>query len=103
MQLMRSELLRMLAWQVGLRRGYTFSIGKNYKFLPQYLEDETREALYSISDGFRRSPLAGARDASGCSARRQGALAAALGYAYPPYDRSITAYTAHYKARFGPK
>ena len=47
MQLMRSELLRMLAWQVGLRRGYTFSIGKNYKFLPQYLEDETREALYS--------------------------------------------------------
>ena len=34
--MMRNELLRMLSWQVGSAYGFTFSVGKNYKFIGQY-------------------------------------------------------------------
>ena len=38
--MMRNELLRMLSWQVGSAYGFTFSVGKNYKFIDQYLPAE---------------------------------------------------------------
>lgn len=41
----RKELLRLLAWQVGSEYGFTFSVGKNYKYLPNYLTVEQYEAV----------------------------------------------------------
>ena len=42
--MMRNELLRMLSWQVGSAYGFTFSVGKNYKFIGQYLPAEQWQA-----------------------------------------------------------
>lgn len=39
-QIMRDEMLRMLSWQVGTEYGFTFSVGKNYKFIDKYLPQE---------------------------------------------------------------
>lgn len=36
-QILRPELLRMMSWEVGIREGFNFSIGKNYKFINNYL------------------------------------------------------------------
>ncbi len=43
--LLRKELLRMLSWQVGAERGFSFSVGKNYKYLPRYLQARIQERL----------------------------------------------------------
>lgn len=45
--IMRPNLLRMMAWRVGAEHGFTFSLGKNYKFLPRYLPADTWAALQS--------------------------------------------------------
>jgi len=41
----QKELLRLLSWQVAGKHGYHFSIGKNYKYLPNYLTEEQYEQL----------------------------------------------------------
>lgn len=43
----RPNLLRMMTWQIGSERGYTFSVGKNYKFINHYLPKKDWEALLS--------------------------------------------------------
>ncbi|GGD04057.1 aminoglycoside 6-adenylyltransferase [Enterococcus wangshanyuanii] len=41
----RKELLRLLSWQVGAENDYMISVGKNYKYLPNYLSDKNNECL----------------------------------------------------------
>lgn len=41
----QKELLRLLSWQVGAKQGYHFSVGKNYKYLPNYLTEEQYEQI----------------------------------------------------------
>ncbi|WP_289135145.1 aminoglycoside 6-adenylyltransferase [uncultured Brevibacillus sp.] len=90
----RPNLLRMMAWQIGSEQGYSFSVGKNYKVIDRYLPMKDWEALLSTYSGksyqsmweslftcyelFRKYSKAVAKD---------------LGYAYPMYDDSISAYT----------
>ncbi len=93
LHLMRSELLRMLSWQVGVQEGFTFSIGKNYKFLDRHIPDSQWKKLISTYredsfDALWASLFACAelfREASGKTAL-------ALGYSYPTYDRNVTKY-----------
>lgn len=49
-EICRKELLRLLAWRVGADNGYEFSVGKNYKYLPNYLPEEEYEALLKTMD-----------------------------------------------------
>jgi aminoglycoside 6-adenylyltransferase len=90
----RPNLLRMMAWHIGAERGYTFSLGKNYKFIDRYLPDEDWgkllstyrgdgysemwQSLYTYYELFRKYSLA---------------VAERLGYRYPDYDAAITEYT----------
>jgi len=93
-EIARPNLLRMMAWQIGSEQGYTFSVGKNYKYINRYLPNEDWERLLSTYSGngyqemwqslftcyelFRKYSKA----ASEC-----------LGYKYPEYDKAITKYT----------
>ncbi|MFB4261932.1 aminoglycoside 6-adenylyltransferase [Shouchella clausii] len=93
-EIARPNLLRMMAWYVGSERGYTFSVGKNYKFIDRYLpkEDweallstycekgyaETWQSLFTCYELFRKYSIG---------------LSASLGYNYPEYDEAITAYS----------
>ena len=38
--ILRKELLRMISWKVGIERGFDFSLGKEYKFLNQYISED---------------------------------------------------------------
>ncbi|UHA72642.1 aminoglycoside 6-adenylyltransferase [Paenibacillus sp. 481] len=93
-EIARPNLLRMMAWQIGAEQGYTFSVGKNYKFINRYLPNEDWEqflstyaehsypnmwqALLTCYDLFRKYATA---------------VAESLGYPYPAYDEAITKYT----------
>ncbi|ALS01581.1 aminoglycoside adenylyltransferase [Enterococcus silesiacus] len=46
----QKELLRLLSWRAGADHGYDFSVGKNYKYLPNYLTKEEYEALLKTMD-----------------------------------------------------
>lgn len=98
----RPNLIRMMGWSVGAARGFTFSIGKNAKFLDRYVPAEDWQlllstyacngyeqmwrSLYTCYDLFRKY----AHD-----------VAERLGYPYPDYDRAITGYTDKIYAEAG--
>lgn len=46
----RTELLRMMSWRIGTERAFTFSLGKNNKYLPNYLEKHEFLELQSTYD-----------------------------------------------------
>ena len=93
-EIARPNLLRMMAWRIGSERGYTFSVGKNYKFINHYLPNcdwekllstysqngyqEMWRSLFTCYELFRKY----SRDVS-----------EKLGYPYPDYDVVITRYT----------
>jgi aminoglycoside 6-adenylyltransferase len=93
-EITRPNLLRMMSWQIGLEHGYSFSVGKNYKFMDRYLPKEIWETLlstYSISSyqNVWQSLLT-------CYAlfrQYSNSVAESLGYVYPDYDEAITKYT----------
>ncbi|SUA97394.1 aminoglycoside 6-adenylyltransferase [Paenibacillus thiaminolyticus] len=92
----RPNLLRMMAWQIGSEQGYTFSVGKNYKFIDRYLPNEDWDALlptYS-QNGYEQMW----QSLFTCYAlfrTYSKAVAGRFGYRYPDYDEVITKYTVH--------
>ncbi|GFR37346.1 aminoglycoside 6-adenylyltransferase [Insulibacter thermoxylanivorax] len=90
----RPNLLRMMAWYIGSQRGYTFSIGKNYKFIDRVLPEEDWEALLSTYS--MHSYPAMWQSLFTCYElfrKYSRALAVELSYPYPDYDAAITKYT----------
>ncbi|PZM66710.1 aminoglycoside 6-adenylyltransferase [Paenibacillus dendritiformis] len=93
-EIARPNLLRMMAWQIGSEQGYTFSVGKNYKFIDRYLPQEDWKALLSTysQNGYKEMW----QSLVTCYAlfrTYSKAVAASLGYKYPDYDEAITKYT----------
>lgn len=92
--ILRPELLRMIAWRVGLEKGFNFSLGKNFKYLDKHISPQLWERLVSTY------ALAGYNEAWRALWTIQQLfrevskeVAALLGCAYPDYDRNITLYT----------
>ncbi|CAH1207101.1 aminoglycoside 6-adenylyltransferase [Paenibacillus sp. JJ-223] len=90
----RPNLLRMMSWQIGAEQGYSFSVGKNYKFIDRFLPEEDWQALLSSysQHGYKEmwSSLFVIYDLFRKYAK---AVASRQGYPYPPYDEVITEYT----------
>lgn len=100
-EIVRKEMLRMVSWLVGTEQGFDFSIGKNYKFLDQYVTDELWKR---ILDTYRMDSYTHMwesleqcmvlfREVSREVARR-------LEYPYPPYDSKISGYVARQKKKY---
>lgn len=92
-EIARPNLLRMMAWQIGCEKGFTFSVGKNYKFIDRYLPKEDWEALLSSynENGYPQMW----ESLFMCYAlfrKYSKAVADSLGYPYPDYDEAITKY-----------
>jgi aminoglycoside 6-adenylyltransferase len=90
----RPNLLRMMAWKIGLDHGYSFSVGKNYKFLDRYLPNEDWETLLSTYE--ENSYITMRRSLFTCYElfrKYSRAVSQSLGYPYPDYDEVITKYT----------
>lgn len=94
-EIARPNLLRMMAWQIGAEQGYTFSVGKNYKFINRYLSNEDWEALLSTySENGYQEMWQSLFTSYELFRKYSKAVAESLGYKYPDYDEVITKYTA---------
>ncbi|MFF2480633.1 aminoglycoside 6-adenylyltransferase [Paenibacillus sp. NPDC058071] len=90
-QIIRPELLRMMSWEVGIRHGFHFSVGKNYKFIDRYVPEQEFEKLVQTfsQSGYQQSwesfELC-------CEMFRDYSrkVSLSLGYKYPDYDEKMT-------------
>lgn len=93
LNLMRDELMRMLSWQAGYEKGFNFSIGKDYKYLQQYLVPEVWNTLLSTwrMDGFdqTRASNSACLNLFRITSKRVSDLS---GFSYPDYDVKVSAY-----------
>lgn len=91
--MMRNELLRMLSWQVGSEYGFTFSVGKNYKFINKYLPEKQWQTLLSTyrTDSVENTwqSLFTCHELFRTTAEN---FAAKYGYTYPDYDENVSRY-----------
>ncbi|WP_435171923.1 aminoglycoside 6-adenylyltransferase [Paenibacillus glycanilyticus] len=93
-EIARPNLLRMMAWQIGFERGYTFSAGKNYKFINRYLPaDDWLALLTTYSQSSYPDMWNSLFTCYSLFRKYSMSVAAALGYPYPDYDEAISAYT----------
>ncbi|WP_152382185.1 aminoglycoside 6-adenylyltransferase [Paenibacillus brasilensis] len=95
-EIARPNLLRMMTWQIGSEQGYTFSVGKNYKFINRYLPKEDWEVLLSTysENGYPEmwQSLFACYELFRKYAK---AVAKSFEYKYPNYDEAITRYAVH--------
>ena len=93
-EIARPNLLRMMAWKIGSEQGYSFSLGKNDKFIDRYLPKEDWEKLLSTyaQNGYQemRQSLFASYE---LFRKYSKAVSENLGYPYPDYDEAITKYT----------
>ncbi|SEM64467.1 aminoglycoside 6-adenylyltransferase [Paenibacillus sp. OV219] len=90
----RPNLLRMMAWSIGIEHGYTFSVGKNYKFINRYLPGEDWEQLLSTySENGYKEMWQSLFTCYELFRKYSKKVSEALGYEYPDYDDAITKYT----------
>lgn len=90
---MRDQLMTMLSWQVGLEKGFTFSIGKQFKYLQGHISADAWQQLCATWNAGSpaacgkalESMLALFREVSKDVARR-------FGYGYPDYDAKVSDY-----------
>ncbi|UVI33323.1 aminoglycoside 6-adenylyltransferase [Paenibacillus spongiae] len=93
-EIARPNLLRMMSWQIGSEQGYSFSVGKNYKFINRYLPQEDWEALLSTYSANSYPNMW--KSLFTCYELFRAyskAVAERFGYKYPDYDDAITKYT----------
>jgi aminoglycoside 6-adenylyltransferase len=93
-EIARPNLLRMMAWHIGSEQGYTFSVGKNYKFINRYLSNEDWETLLSTySESGYQDMWQSLLQCYELFRKYSKAVSQSLGYKYPDYDKAITRYT----------
>ena len=93
-EIARPNLLRMMSWQVGLEKGFNFSMGKNYKFINHYLPKEDWETLLTTFIGSSYTSVWQALFTCYELFRKYSKIVAeSLRFTYPDYDDVITKYT----------
>lgn len=89
----RPNLLRMMSWQIGIKHGFNFSVGKNYKFIDRYLPKDDWQKLLSTyaqqSEAEVWEAMAVCQELFRKYAQQ---VANELGYVCPTYDVEMTKY-----------
>ena len=89
----RPQLLTMLSWKIGTETSFTHSLGKHYKFISRYLSRSEWEMLVRTyrMDGCSAcwAALTAAYELFSAASHT---VAMRLGFVYPDYERSVTAY-----------
>ncbi|MEC1668987.1 aminoglycoside 6-adenylyltransferase [Bacillus sp. FSL R5-0560] len=93
-EIVRPNLLRMMAWHIASQQGYTFSMGKNYKFINRYLSNKEWEELMSTysMNGYQEMW----KSLFTCYelfSKYSKVVSKSLRYKYPDYEKVITKYT----------
>ncbi len=91
--ILRKELLRMISWKVGIERGFNFSLGKEYKFLKQYVsEDLWNNLLGTYSMNSYEEMWKSFELCLDLFRNISKEVAEKLKYEYPTYDESVSKY-----------
>ncbi|HCO74884.1 MAG TPA: aminoglycoside 6-adenylyltransferase [Clostridium sp.] len=93
-QIVRHELLRMISWKVGIETGFSLSVGKNFKYINKYIDEDLWNRLLSTYRMYSYENVWEAllichelfREVSK-------EVSEILGFIYPEYDKNITRYT----------
>ena len=102
LHLMRAELLRMLSWKAGLDYGFTFSVGKNYKFLEKYLPETLwKELLHTYREDSYGHMWESLFLCHEIFRKTAAACAGAWGYEVPPYDKNVSGYVMDCYEKYG--
>lgn len=92
-EIARPNLLRMMSWQIGAEQGYNFSLGKNYKYINQYLpEEDWEELLSTYMENNYENMWQSLFTCYHLFRKYSQVTAQSLGYNYPEYDKAITKY-----------
>lgn len=93
-QILRPELLRMMSWKVGIETRFSFSIGKNYKFIDRYISEDTwQRVLESYNMGTIEQSLKSLFIIHALFRETSREIADLLGYTYPEYDANMSRFT----------
>lgn len=93
LNLMRAQLMTMLSWQVGLDEGFTFSLGKQFKYLQEHVSQQSWQRLCATWNMV--SPTASGRSLHGMLAFFREVsrdVAGRMSFAYPDYDEKVSQY-----------
>ena len=91
--ILRKELLRMISWKVGIERGFDFSLGKEYKFLNQYVsEDLWSNLLGTCSMNSYEEMWKSFELCLDLFRNISKEVAEKLKYVYPTYDENVSKY-----------
>ena len=93
-QIVRHELLRLISWKVGIETGFSLSVGKNFKYINKYIDEDLWNRLLSTYRMYSYENVWEAllichelfREVSK-------EVSEILGFIYPEYDKNITRYT----------
>lgn len=100
-ELLRPNLLRMLGWVVGMEKGYSFSVGKAYKFLKKYVDPGTWEDLLSTYQNNGYDEMWNSLWTSVHLFREASQkMAAYLHCPYPDYDKKVSGYLQQLEASY---
>lgn len=92
-QYLRPELLRMVSWKVGLETDFSVSLGKNYKYLEDFVQPHLWNQLRETFEMHTYSHLWEALFTCLQLFREVSKeVADQLAFSYPDYDQSITNY-----------
>jgi aminoglycoside 6-adenylyltransferase len=93
----RSMLMKMLAWQVGIQTNFSVSVGKSGKYLEKYLSEKSwQELLSTYADGSYEGTWKALSAMGNLFRSTAKYVAAHLNYEYPQEeDERVTAYLKH--------
>lgn len=93
-QIVRHELLRMISWKVGIETGFSLSVGKNFKYINKYIDEDLWNRLLST---YRMDSYENVWEAllicHELFREVSKEVSDILGFIYPEYDKNITRYT----------
>lgn len=99
--ILRPNILRMIAWSIGIEHQFSLSVGKNYKYIQHYMNAKDWEILLNTYVGNTYESVWKALfDCQDLFRAYSTSVAVLLRYEYPEYDQQITEYTIKHYQRF---
>lgn len=93
-EIARPNLLRMMAWNIGIETSFSLSVGKNYKYIQNYLDiNDWEKLLNTYAENSYETMWQSLFDCYDLFRKYSKLVAHHLSYDYPDYDEQITGYT----------
>jgi aminoglycoside 6-adenylyltransferase len=93
-EIARPNLLRMMAWKIGIENDFSLSVGKNYKYIQNYLDiNDWEKLLNTYAENSYENMWQSLFNCYDLFRKYSKLIAHHLSYDYPDYDEQITGYT----------